>query len=343
MKIIILGPVVTPSYFGGVATFDEGLGMALANKNNEVIIATDQKDAVEKGLIKKITHGSFKKLVRDFDPDYILSELGYAKHYYFIKTAAKKVYYLHAFFKQSYYGALKSRLAVFYQKRLIRKSDIVISNSFFTSMINKDFFGIDTYDICQVGVTDYFYEQSKRYMSVQKEPNSVFFAARLVPAKGADKVLSAIKLLHRKKPEIKLYLAGDGSEKEKLVKYVEDNKLPVEFLGRLTQDQMIEQYAKMEVFVSLDPSEPYGIVYLEALISNCKIVCPYTGGQMEMLSDYGQSVSYVYQEKPESIAKGIWKALESKGYPNLTNELKQQYTYSHVADELIRILGSERK
>ena len=346
MKIVILGPVVTNSYFGGVATFDEGLAKGLKSIGVEVILTTTQKDAKEQNeeiLIKIVNRKSFKTLVESFQPDYIISELAYAKYFMFLNTSAKKIYYLHAFFKQSYYGVIKSKLAVFYQKQMIKHSDLVISNSHFTAMVNREFYGINSNAICEVGLKDDFCQKiDSQYKDVLKEKNSIFFAARLVPAKGANLVIEAARKLIEKGIKCHLYIAGDGPEREKLLSHVSNSNLPITFLGRLDHDQMIAQYAKSEVFISLDRSEPYGIVFLEALVAGCKIVCPVTGGQMEILKDYREYTSYVDVNSINSIADGIQNALESQNNPCLSEEEKNSFTYSAVANKLLNILENKK-
>jgi len=345
-RIIILGPVVTKSYFGGVATFDEGLAKSLVSCGCEVLLATSQKDAgtTADGIeIKRVSRRSFRELVQSFQPDYIISELGYAKYYVLNKCRAKKIYYLHAFFKQSYYGVLKARLAVLYQKILIKFSDIVIANSHFTAMVNRDFYGIESDAVCEVGLKDDFCKAVLQNISLPREKNSVFFAARFVPAKGAEKVIEAAKMLYDQGERFHLYIAGDGPERERIASTIEKSNLPITYLGRLNQSQMVEQYLKSEVFISLDRSEPYGIVFLEALVAGCKIVCPVTGGQMEILKDYRDYVSYVDVNDIKDISIGIRKALNNEALPQLSEKERLDFSYMKTAKKLLGILERFQK
>ena len=86
-----------------------------------------------------------------------------------------------------------------------------------------------------------------------------------------------------------------------LKKIVDEYHLNVVFLGRITQENLAHYYSLSEIFVSLNPSEPFGIVFPEALLSQCKIVCPYTGGQVEYLSDYSKSVAFVDETDENSF------------------------------------------
>jgi len=339
VKVCILGPVTTPSYFGGVAVFDEGLARGFVDNGCAAFLATDQKDAVENANsivpVRKIAGRNFKRILEQEKPDYIIAQLAYAKHLFGVKTNAKKIYFLHAFFKRSYYGLVKSALAVIYQKLLIRQCDMVFSNSYFTDMINRDFFDIPSDAVFHVGVSDEFFSQSMSLMDMPKEKNSIFFAGRFVPAKGVDRLIEAAEILASRNTEYHMYIAGDGPEKKRLTQYVAEKGLPVQFVGRLNQAEIAKQYRKAEVFVSLDISEPYGIVFCEALMSNCRIACPVTGGQIEILNDYPERVAYVNARSAESIANGIEKMLNTNALAELTLEEKERFSYHHIATQMI--------
>lgn len=342
MKVCILGPVVTPSYFGGVAVFDEGLAHGFAENGWSVFLATDQKDAVtnENGRIPvhKISRRNFRKILEREEPDYIIAQLAYAKYLFGSKTNAKKIYFLHAFFKRSYYGLVKSALAVIYQKILIRQCDLVFSNSYFTDMINRDFFDIKSDAVFHPGVSGDFYSRSISLIDVPKEKKSVFFAGRFVPAKGVDRLIEAAEILSRRNLDYTMYIAGDGPEKNRLMQYVAEKGLPIHFLGRLDQEAIANRYRKAEVFVSLDISEPYGIVFCEALLSNCKIVCPLTGGQVEILGKYQDRTAFVNARSAESIANGIEKMLDMGAVSELALQDKMLFSYEYVAAEMIGYL-----
>lgn len=344
MKVCILGPVTTASYFGGVAVFDEGLAHGFILNGWSAFIATDQRDVIsnmDNGVsVYRIRNGNFKSILEKEKPDFIIAQLAYAKYLLGCKTNAKKIYFLHAFFKRSYYGLIKSVLATVYQKILISQCDLVFSNSYFTDMINRDFFKIHSDEVFHVGVSDEFFAYSHKFIDETKEENSIFFAGRFVSAKGIDRLIEAAEYLVKRNVNFTIYVAGDGPEKEKLTQVIDAKGLPIHFLGRLDQQAIAKQYRKAEVFVSLDISEPYGIVFCEALLSNCKIVCPITGGQVEILSNYEDRTAYVNTRSAKSIADGIEKMLNINNPVELTLQKKEHFSYRHVASRIINYLES---
>ena len=165
----------------------------------------------------------------------------------------------------------------------------------------------------------------------------------LVSAKGIGNLLGAMKVLKDGGMPYKAYIAGDGPDKEKLEKYVAKNNLDVHFLGRVSQKDLVTYYSKAEIFVSLNPSEPFGIVFPEALLARCKIVCPCTGGQVEYLMDYKDTVAFVDEASPDAVANGIERLGKSPVAAELSDKYTQTFRYDTVAKEMIDYLNVRGK
>ena len=99
---------------------------------------------------------------------------------------------------------------------------------------------------------------------------------------------------------------------------------------------MYDYYKKSEVFVSLNDSEPMGIVFFEAVLLHCKVVSPFTGGQVESLYDLPVNTRcFVDVDSPESIAEGIEKMFLSSG-ENL-GPGRLDLSYEHVAEKFLEL------
>lgn len=81
MKVCILGPVTTNRYWGGVASFDEGLAEAILQKGHNVTVVSTQhgetplKSNVPIELVKG--NGIFKA-IKKIEPDVVIASLNYA-------------------------------------------------------------------------------------------------------------------------------------------------------------------------------------------------------------------------------------------------------------------------
>lgn len=342
MKVALLGPITTENYYGGVAVFNEEIAKGFVANGWEAVCMTNQKEA-ENILTKNgvdicfINRKNAKNIFFKQNPDIIIASLDYAKLLKRCKTNTKKIYFLHGFFNQSYYGKIKAELAVLYQKSLIDQCDMVFANSQFTKMINEEFFGIKSNMVFHLGVSNTYYTLLSK-ATIKKVSHTILYAGRLVSAKGIDLLIEALKILKGKDIEYQVFIAGTGPEEPRIKEIAKESNLPISFLGRLSQENLLEYYIKSEVFVSLNPSEPFGIVFVEALLAQCKILCPITGGQIEYLKDYGDSIFFVTEQSAECISNGLESLLYSPSPPILCKSQLETFTYKKVAQQMIRYL-----
>ncbi|CAB50158.1 glycosyltransferase family 4 protein [Pyrococcus abyssi] len=113
---------------------------------------------------------------------------------------------------------------------------------------------------------------------------NILYVGRLEPRKGVNYLISAMKFV-----EGKLTIVGDGSMRKVLKMQakklgVEDK---VEFLGFISQEELILLYKKSEVFVLPSLSEAFGIVLLEAMASEVPVIGTSVGGIPEIIGDAG--------------------------------------------------------
>jgi glycosyltransferase involved in cell wall biosynthesis len=104
----------------------------------------------------------------------------------------------------------------------------------------------------------------KRYHMSKKQP-FVLFIGRIVPQKGVNYLIEAA----RKLPNIKFYLAGEGSERKRLEKIAPPN---VKFLGFVSEKKKIKLLSESLVFTLPSIGEGLGLVLLEAMASGCAII-----------------------------------------------------------------------
>lgn len=340
MKVCVLGPVHTPSYYGGVALFDEELAVGFAKNGCDVVIATNQKDArdvqfAENVYIRRYSKRGFREYLTLDKPDLIIASLGYAALLPRETSGCKVIYFLHGFFNERFYGKLKSTLAVIYQKHLISKVDYVFANSYFTKMINREFFGINVDKVQHLGVSDVFFDKLDEVSNVPKRMHSIFYAGKLVPPKGGRLLMEAMIILKNRGVDCNLWVAGDGPDLRWMQSMVQKHCLPVQFLGRISQADILNYYSQSEVFVSLCPTESFGITYVEALLNKCKIICPITGGQVEYLSGMQDQVAFVSEDDAEQIADGIQRLFNRNCISEISDEIKQAFRYANIAKEIL--------
>lgn len=333
--VYILGPVMTESYFGGVATFDIELAKGFRKNGWKVKNFSTQKNFSNNDRVIHLTRRKLIKSISEDSPELIISSLEYGLYFVGLKTDARKLYVLHGFFNRSNYGLWRSIIYTTLQKIMIKYADSVMANSYFTRMVNDNFFGIKADFVQHLGISDNFAEKLSSTDGIIKKKHSFIFVGRLVRAKGIESLIKAAIILKREKVHYSLKIVGDGPLKLWVKKQRKIHNLPIEFTGKKTQIELIKEYATSECFISLNPSEPFGIVFMEAIINRCKIICPTTGGQIETLASFKNSTTYVDESSPASIARGMILAINQLEQPNINERIVEEWNYKNVARKII--------
>lgn len=97
--------------------------------------------------------------------------------------------------------------------------------------------------------------------------NNIMALGRLNKNKCYDELIEVMNLVHNKNDDIKLYIVGDGEEKEKLrnlVKKYNMNKNII-FKGYLSKEEIGAMMKNTSLFVSAAKSESFGVSIIEAM------------------------------------------------------------------------------
>jgi glycosyltransferase involved in cell wall biosynthesis len=115
------------------------------------------------------------------------------------------------------------------------------------------------------GINQYELLNSKRHKF------SIITVGNLVKLKNIDIVINAVSKICKKYKEIKLTIAGDGVEKDKLIKLVNDLNISdkILFKGRISNKEVRKLMNESEIFILPSKPEGFGIVYIEAMQSGC--------------------------------------------------------------------------
>lgn len=155
---------------------------------------------------------------------------------------------------------------------LLRRADVIFTTS--EGYINGSAFISHYREKCRI--IPYGIDIDK-YLSVRKTPFltdmlhhkdsiKLLFVGRFVYYKGVNFLLEAMKSVSG----TELFMVGSGADEAKLKEYAEKNGLSdkVHFLAPLSDDELKTAFADCDIFVfpSVEKSEAFGIVQLEAMI-----------------------------------------------------------------------------
>ncbi len=166
------------------------------------------------------------------------------------------------------------------------------------------------------------FEYQKYYKVANPKANNngkiiIGTVCRLERQKGLIYLLSAIKIISAKYPNVHLEIIGDGSLMQKLKDFSDKLGISnsVTFFGKFAD--VIPFYRRMNIFVLPSIYEGFGIVLLEAMAAGIPIVATSVHGIKEVIVD-GESGILVPPKKPDEIALAVLKLIEDS---QLTNRL----------------------
>lgn len=178
-------------------------------------------------------------------------------------------------------------------------------------------------------------KSSKKSEHAQK---SILFVGRLERRKGVKYLLRAFQVLTQDSPDIKLIIAGDGPDREKLELLAEDLKLKnVSFLGFISEELKLELLDEADIFCS--PAmfgESFGIVLLEAMATNTVAVAGNNSGYADLMEGIG-AVSIIDPTDTTEFARRLKLLIEEPKMRALWQEWAKEYVkqfdYPKVIDQ----------
>ncbi|MDD5627282.1 MAG: glycosyltransferase family 4 protein [Patescibacteria group bacterium] len=210
------------------------------------------------------------------------------------KCRKKKYYqcFLNKCVKDSYLASLVNTLEMYFHKAFHfyeRYVNIFICPSKF--MRQK----LTAWGLPQAKLVTLPYFIKEENLLSAKEKNYILFFGRLSPEKGLDLLISVMQKL----PEIKLKIAGEGPEKEKLEAYIQKNYITnIQFLGYKQGDEL-KKIIRQSRFVVVPSSwqEVFGLVVLESFNLGKVVLASKKGGLQEIIRE--GSTGFFFQNAAE--------------------------------------------
>ena len=200
---------------------------------------------------------------------------------YYCNTPTRVFYDLYGFYRSSFnwYGKLIFPIYVKYQKFKDKKNvphlNKILANSVNIQKRIKKYWGVDSSVVyCAVDTKKFYCNKSGSYwLSVN----------RIYSAKRIELQLKAFEKLPNEKLIIVGGIAnGDGSEgyKNKMEKI---SPLNVKFLGKISENNLIDLYSNCKGFITTSLNEDFGLTPIEAMASGKPVIAPNEGGYKETI------------------------------------------------------------
>ena len=179
----------------------------------------------------------------------------------------------------------------------------------------------------------------------RREANSIVSIGRLSKEKGYSDLIDIINILKDRNKNIKLYLIGDGSEKENLENKIKELKLDknVKLLGFLSFEKCSEYLSKSKVYVMSSFTESFGLVLIEAMSHKLPCIAfDSASGARELLSN--ERGILISGRDKEAMADKIIELLKDtkkhKKYSEEGFEFSKNFLLDNVKEDWIKLIKS---
>jgi glycosyltransferase involved in cell wall biosynthesis len=184
------------------------------------------------------------------------------------------------------------------------------------------------------------------YDSIQKiKPSSdnsdILFVGRLIKEKNVETLLRALPSVKKKFPDFNCVVVGDGPEKNKLEKLVENLGLSenVSFTGFMENyTDIIAHMKSTKVFVLPSIREGFGMVVIESNACGVPVVVvnhPMNAAQDLVVDGVN---GYISEPEPELMAGIIVKSIENKDkMRDKCLEISMEYDWDKIVNSLLEV------
>lgn len=154
--------------------------------------------------------------------------------------------------------------------------------------------------------------------NVTREPRQnnykICYVGTFIRRKNIPRLIQAVDLVHKEFPQVTLELIGGGGtigNEDEIVKSTTYGKPYVTIAGRITDKSVLkEKYRECSIFAMPSWSETFGLVYIEALTQNIRLLYSKNDGIDGLLDNVGVAVD---PYSVDSIANGLRKIVTEYG------------------------------
>ena len=171
--------------------------------------------------------------------------------------------------------------------------------------VNNTFPG--NYEIIPNGIDfKHFASETAPYPEYQDGKLNILFVGRLEKRKGLRYLLEAYSKLKWEQPNIRLIVVGPGNPDKESYRILSSHNLrDVEFVGRVSYDDLPRYYASSDIFCSpATGAESFGIVLLEAMAAGKPVVASDIEGFRGVMTE-GEQGMFVPKKDSNALAKTL--------------------------------------
>jgi teichuronic acid biosynthesis glycosyltransferase TuaC len=176
-----------------------------------------------------------------------------------------------------------------------------------------------------------------------KDYKIVLSVSNLINIKGIDYNIKAIHALSKKYPFLHYKIVGNGVEKERLARLVNDLKMNehIEFLGRKSHQDVMSYMADCDIFSLPSWDEAFGVVYIEAMAHGKPVIGVKDQG-IDGVITHKKTGMLVKPKDVDSLVEAMDYLLSNPDEARIMGERARQmvlenYTWEKNAEKTIKV------
>ncbi len=184
-------------------------------------------------------------------------------------------------------------------------------------------------------------EEARRKLSLPEEGELLVSVGSLIPSKGHQLLIRAIRQVARNHPHLRLYILGEGTFRAKLESLVAELGLSdfVQVLNKRPNEELPLWFSAADASCLASEREGWPNVVTESLACGTPVVGTRVGGIPEIL--HSPEFGILVDQTVESIAAGIERALLEKWNHEAISLHIRARTWERVAAEVEEILSAQ--
>ena len=128
---------------------------------------------------------------------------------------------------------------------------------------------------------------ARKSLSIKDERPVFVTAGRMVPWKGFDMLISCMRTIASKHPDVMLFMIGDGPQyaylRDKI--YALDLEENIYLLGKISHDEVMKYLSASDIFLLNTAYEGFSHQLLEAFAAGTPVITTLAGGNQEIVQD----------------------------------------------------------
>ena len=221
-------------------------------------------------------------------------------------------------------------------KQVYFKANKVITVSPALNMIIHNRFNVDN-----IYVPNMVDSSSFKYFEEEKYSSFTFISVgSLIYRKRMDLLIDAFKSMLNDYKDIKLIIVGEGIEKSRLEKLIDENDLTnvVKLTGGVERTVIAEYMSRSHCFVLASRAETFGVVYIEAMLMGLPVIATKCGGPEGFISEKnGLLIDVDDKDQLVQALKTMYKNADQYNRQKIIDETNQKFAPEKVAMRIFEV------